>query len=148
MTRAPLLLVEDDAGIRQALEELLELMGVRVVSAVNGEDAWTLLHERGLSPALVLLDLFLPGLDGIALLGRIRADVRLRSLAVVTMSAAVKERPPLADAHLEKPFDVERLLAVVRQHCRQDILHPWAGTRAGGRPAAAAPHSSGGHTRQ
>lgn len=144
MARAPLLLVEDDAGIRQALEELLQLLGVRVVSAVNGEDAWTLLHERGLSPALVLLDLFLPGLDGVALLGRIRADARLRSLAVVTMSAAVKERPPLADAHLEKPFDVERLLAIVRAHCRQDV--PWAATRAG--RAAAAPQATGAHTRQ
>jgi DNA-binding response OmpR family regulator len=134
--RAPVLLVEDDAGIREALGDLLELLGVRVVVAGDGEEAWALLYDAGLYPALVLLDLFLPRLDGIALLGRIRADARLQSIRVVTMSAAVKERPPLADAHLEKPFDIERLLAVVRQHCRPDLARSWGRTPAGPSPAA------------
>ncbi len=118
--RTTVLVVEDDLGIREALADLLDLLGARIVIAEDGEDAWTLLHDRGLFPTLVLLDLFLPRLDGLALLGRIRADARLRSLAVVTMSAAVKECPPSADAHLEKPFDVERLLEVVRSYCRPD----------------------------
>ncbi len=117
MSRTSVFLVEDDPGIREALVDLLELLGARVEVAVDGEDAWELLREGGLHPGLVLLDLFLPRLDGVALLGRIRADARLRSLTVVTMSAAVKECPPGADAHLEKPFDLERLVSVVRACC-------------------------------
>jgi DNA-binding response OmpR family regulator len=117
LSRTSVLLVEDDPGIREALADLLELLGARVEVAVDGEDGWELLHDAGRWPSVVLLDLFLPRLDGVALLGRIRADARLRSLAVVTMSAAVKERPPGADAHLEKPFDLDRLVSVVRAFC-------------------------------
>jgi DNA-binding response OmpR family regulator len=124
--RKTVLLVEDDAGIRESLADLLDLLGARVIVAEDGEDAWTLLHDRRLYPTLVLLDLFLPKLDGLALLGRIRADARLRSLTVVTMSAAVKECPPTADAHFEKPFEVERLLEVVRAYCRpKDAERAW-----------------------
>jgi DNA-binding response OmpR family regulator len=131
--RTTVLLVEDDAGIREALADLLDLLGARVVVAEDGEGAWALL-DGGLFPTLVLLDLFLPRLDGLALLGRIRVDARLRSLTVVTMSAAVKECPPTADAHLEKPFDIERLVEVVRAHCR-----PEAAGRAWELPPAARP---------
>jgi DNA-binding response OmpR family regulator len=116
--RKPILLVEDDRAIREALAELLVHMGADVELAADGEAAWGLLAEEGLRPGLVLLDLFLPRLDGLALLGRLRADARFRSLSVVTMSAAVKEPPPGADGHLEKPFDLERLREVVLPHCR------------------------------
>jgi CheY-like chemotaxis protein len=116
--RKPVLLVEDDAAIREALAELVVHMGARVELAADGEAAWGLLADEGLRPGLVLLDLFLPRLDGLALLGRLRADARFRSLLVVTMSAAVKEPPPGADGHLEKPFVLERLREVVLPHCR------------------------------
>lgn len=116
---APVLVVEDDPGIRDALSDLLAYMGVRVEIAEDGEAAWALLDGAGLRPGLVLLDLFLPRLDGLALLGRVRADARLRALVVVTMSAAVKERPPGADDHLEKPFDLERLRRLVLPHCHR-----------------------------
>jgi CheY-like chemotaxis protein len=141
--RTTVLLVEDDAGIREALADLLGLLGASVVVAEDGEDAWARLHDRGLYPTLVLLDLFLPRLDGIALLGRIRADARLRSLTVVTMSAAVKDPPPTADAHLEKPFEFDRLVDVVRTHCRPEARRPWAGAPSGRSPAVPAHHAPG-----
>lgn len=139
--RRTVLLVEDDAGIREALADLLDLLGARVVVAVDGEDAWALLHDGGLYPTLVLLDLFLPRLDGIALLGRIRADARLGSLTVVTMSAAVKEPPPTADAHLEKPFEFDRLVDVVRTYCRPEARRPWVGAPGGRSPALRSHHA-------
>lgn len=136
LSRTSVLLVEDDPGIREALADLLELLGARVEVAVDGEDGWEILHDAGLRPTLVLLDLFLPRLDGVALLGRIRADARLRSLAVVTMSAAVKERPPGADGHLEKPFDLERLVSVVRAFCPPQAVEPGRAQRMAAGQAA------------
>lgn len=122
--RKPILLVEDEPAIRDALAELLVHLGARVELAADGEAAWGLLADEGLRPGLVLLDLFLPRLDGLALLGRLRADARFRSLSVVTMSAAVKETPPGADGHLEKPFAFERLREVVLPHCRSSEAAP------------------------
>ena len=115
MAGGPLILiVEDDACVRESLAELLEMEGYRVADARHGEEALAKLAT--LSPALVILDLHMPVLDGERFLARLRADERLRDLQVVLMSGSASgqaiDRLPV-QAVLPKPFEVDELLRLV-----------------------------------
>jgi CheY-like chemotaxis protein len=81
-----ILLVDDDADIREALKLALELEGYDVALARDGGEAWALL-DRDVRPCLVLLDLAMPVLSGPELLARIRADARLAALPIVILTA-------------------------------------------------------------
>jgi len=109
-----ILIVEDDACVRESLAELLEMEGYRVADARHGEEALAKLAT--LSPALVILDLHMPVLDGERFLARLRADERLRDLQVVLMSGSASgqaiDRLPV-QAVLPKPFEVDELLRLV-----------------------------------
>ena len=124
-----MLIVEDDPGVRtlmrsaMTLPELADLGPVRVLTAADAESAIGLLDGR--APDLVLLDLALPGEDGLTWCRRLKADPRLRQTPVVAVSALgvaaeVRERARAAgcDAYLAKPFDLDELVAVVRSWLR------------------------------
>lgn len=106
-----ILLVEDDAGMRDAIRALLERTGFRVDSANDGAEAWELL-SRGPRPAAVLADLYTPRMTGHDLVARIRRTPRLAGIPVIAMSGqrerATRDRPA-AQAFLEKPFSREQL---------------------------------------
>ena len=113
------LVVDDDADIRSALRNVLELQGYHVAVAANGREAWEWLQSTPL-PALVLLDLMMPVMDGAELLGRVRADTRLWSLPVVVISAFRSLAEPVtaeSQGFLAKPFDVEQLLDLASRFC-------------------------------
>ena len=115
--RPVVLVVEDDTAVRFLLGVVLvEDLDVRVVEAATGPAAVeALAAER---PALVILDLMLPGFGGLEVLRRLRADAATRAIPVVAMSAAVGGTQALADgcdAFLQKPFDLEDLVAVARR---------------------------------
>ncbi len=120
MSTPEVLVVDDDADIRESLTLALELEGYEVAAARNGREAWDLL-TAGEIPALVLLDLAMPVLDGGALLARIRADVRLRALPVVILTAfssLAAGVASLAQGCLHKPVDLVTVLSLVARHCR------------------------------
>jgi two-component system response regulator HydG len=111
------LVVDDDPGVRYTLREILEAEGLAVDEAASGEEA---LARFEAAPApLVLTDLRMPGMDGIALLRALAA--RAPAPRVVLLTAHGSERQAVeamkAGAHdyFRKPFDVEELLAVVRR---------------------------------
>ena len=79
------LLIEDDAGLRQALKMLLERRGYLVVEALDGREALTLLQDDPL-PSAVLLDLKLPGMNGWEFRERQLADPRLACLPTLVMT--------------------------------------------------------------
>jgi CheY-like chemotaxis protein len=109
-----ILVVEDEFGIAEAIYDLLSDEGYEVRLARNGAEG--LAAIRAQRPALVLLDVMMPVLDGRALLRQLRADPELRALPVVVMSAVNPSRLDLDlsyDAFLHKPFDIEALLAQV-----------------------------------
>jgi CheY-like chemotaxis protein len=105
------LIVEDEDGARQALAELVEMLGYQVTAMGSGEDAGLLPTE--LAPALLLTDLMLPGIDGAALAAGLRA--RWPHLKIVLMSGytedeAVRRGVREGEVHfLQKPFDVTAL---------------------------------------
>src|SRR5690606_12201193 len=114
----PRVLVVDDAeGIRTYLANLLELHGYQVDAAEDGRRALALL-ESGAAPDLVLLDVMLPGIDGIETLRRLREidpDVPVVMLSVVGKASTIVEAMRLgAVDYLNKPFEEEELEATLR----------------------------------
>jgi CheY-like chemotaxis protein len=103
------LLVEDDAGMRDAIRALLERAGFRVSVAKDAAEGWELL-ARGPRPVAVLTDLYTPRMTGHDLVARIRRTPRLASIPVIAMSGERASRTrPAAEAFLEKPFSREQL---------------------------------------
>ena len=105
------LVVEDDRGVREALVALLELEGYAVEAVTDGSAALPIIDAG--PPDLVVSDVSMPGMDGFALLARVRADHP--TLPVLLLSAAF--RGPLGDGvdFIPKPFDVDHLLAAVER---------------------------------
>ncbi len=113
MKEPEILLVEDEPSSSEALSFWLRLNGFRVILAGNGEEALKRLEER--VPALVLTDVMMPMMDGLALLRQIRSRDDLAQVPVVLMSAAhtiLEQDLPVAAA-LRKPLDLHQLLATV-----------------------------------
>jgi two-component system, cell cycle response regulator DivK len=76
MANEVILLVEDDSKSRKLVRDLLTVKGYEIIEAETGEEGVRLAQER--RPGLVLMDIRLPGIDGIEALGRLRADVATR----------------------------------------------------------------------
>lgn len=111
-----ILLVEDEPGIRESLELLLELEGFSVVSAANPVQALEKL--RSLDCDLIITDQMMPRMDGLTFLRHVRAQPRLARTPAIMVSAV--PRPPqllesLADAFIGKPFEATRLLDTIRR---------------------------------
>ena len=121
----PILVVEDDPDIREALVGFLELQGLDVRSAANGKEALATLTQAP-TPALVLLDMALPIMDGHKLLNVRKSTESLSEVPVVIVSAgmSVMNARDLAvyganygvAAFLKKPVDPRQLLETIERH--------------------------------
>jgi two-component system response regulator MprA len=113
---AHVLVVDDDEQIRSPLRRLLALEGYSVAIAMNGEDALRQAAER--FPDLVVLDVMMPGLDGIEVCRRLRASDSRLCIIMLTARDAVPDRvlglETGADDYVVKPFAFAELLARVR----------------------------------
>ena len=111
------LLVEDNEKNMKLLRDVLQAKGYAVLEAGTGEDAVALSASE--LPALVLMDVQLPGIDGVEALRRLRAAERTASIPVVALTAQAmdgdRERFLAAgfDGYLSKPVDLTELLATV-----------------------------------
>lgn len=116
----PILIVEDDADLREMMAQLLTLEGFKAEAVANGQDALEYL-SKGDPPDLILLDLMMPVMDGWEFRRRQRQDPLVAGVPVVVLSALDHTRA--ADlgetAFLKKPLDFDRLLELVRLHCRE-----------------------------
>ncbi len=120
---ALILNVNDNQGARYMVTRLLERAGFRVIDAVSGQDALTIISRE--KPDLVVLDLRLPDIDGFEVCRRIRNDPSAQSVKVVHTSATfvstdikVQSLDGGADAYLAQPFEVEELVATVKSLLR------------------------------
>jgi CheY-like chemotaxis protein len=114
---APILIVDDDLDIREALVETLEDMGFPVVTAAHGSEALALLRHTPVLPSLILLDLMMPVMDGYRFWEELRRDPELASIpvAIITAGHGVDRSRLGQGIHiLPKPINVPRLLTVVR----------------------------------
>jgi CheY-like chemotaxis protein len=115
----PILVIEDDGDVREALSEFLELYGYTVVCSENGRSALAEIRTRAVSPALILLDLLMPVMDGQTFLSRARQDQRIKGVPIVVVTAHPSVEAPGASAVLRKPIKAERLLSTVRRFVRE-----------------------------
>jgi CheY-like chemotaxis protein len=115
------LVVEDDADIRQALLEVLQDHAYDAVSAGNGQEALARLQSTATRPCLILLDVMMPVMDGWTFRTAQASDPELRSIPVVVLTAHASA-PQVAEAmdvagYLRKPVKLDTLLATVHRFC-------------------------------
>jgi CheY-like chemotaxis protein len=119
MANEVILVVEDDSKSRKLVRDLLTFNGYEIIEAETAEDGVRLALER--HPSLVLMDIRLPGIDGIQALGRLRAEVVTRGIPVMAMTASVmaSDRQRVLDAGFDafqsKPIKIKDFLAAVEQ---------------------------------
>ncbi|QDE71957.1 two-component system response regulator [Myxococcus xanthus] len=111
------LVVDDDADIREAVQDILSFEGYAVTQAANGQEALALLTgPNALRPCLILLDLMMPVMDGEEFVGRIQQEQRLTELPIILVTASGRGQVPGVRAVLKKPFDMDVLLSTVGEH--------------------------------
>ncbi|HSN96635.1 MAG TPA: response regulator [Candidatus Nanopelagicales bacterium] len=113
--RAPVLVVDDDAELRDTLRELLEEAGYDVYCAGNGREALDLLGRADPPPGIILLDMMMPVMSGQELLVALKQVHALAAIPVTIVSAS--DDPPPGSSYLHKPVDVDALLGLVEKAC-------------------------------
>ena len=111
-----MLVVDDDASIRELVAEALEGAGYTVKTAEGGAKALDMVAQA--VPDAIVLDIWMPTLDGFDFMRTLRATDRTRDVPVVAISAAYPERAALdlgVQEFVAKPFEVSALLAAVER---------------------------------
>ena len=120
MANELILIVEDNEKNLKLVRDVLRFHGYRTVEAIDGESAITMSAEH--LPALILMDIQLPGIDGIVAMTRIRADERTKHIPTVALTASVmsgdRERFDDAgfDGFIAKPIEVKNFPGQVREY--------------------------------
>jgi two-component system cell cycle response regulator DivK len=115
-----ILIVEDNEKNMKLARDLLQYHGFATLEATNAEDGLVLAREK--RPRLVLMDIQLPGMDGVTALAELRAEAATATIPVVAMTASVmkedRERFEKAgfDGFITKPIDVRAFPQQVRDH--------------------------------
>jgi len=120
-----ILVVEDEVAIQELLRYSLEQAAFEVVIADTAEEALTEIHAQ--LPAMVLLDLMLPGMSGVTLAKRLRGEARTRELPIIMVTARAGENDRVqgldvgADDYVSKPFSPKELIARIRALLRRSL---------------------------
>ncbi len=121
-------IVEDDENIRQMESYALKNSGFEVAECEDSEEFFALMKRK--TPQLVILDVMLPGEDGLSILRRLRSDAQTAKIPVVMVSAkdseldAVKGLDAGADDYIAKPFGVMELISRVKAVLRRTDSRP------------------------
>jgi two-component system phosphate regulon response regulator PhoB len=133
MAKEKILVIEDESDIAEIMQYNLAREGYRVSVLSDGDDAFD--HVLAESPDLVLLDLMLPGSDGLDLCRRFKQDPVTRSVPVIMVTAKGEESDVIlglgmgADDYVRKPFSPKELVARVRAVLRRGQLRVEANNR-------------------
>ncbi|MHB1326361.1 MAG: response regulator [Thermoleophilia bacterium] len=112
------LIVDDEASLRTLVRANLEVDGLEVSEAVDGIEAMRMLAES--QPDLILLDIMMPGKDGIEVLEDLAADEKLKGIPVILLTAKGEQEDLEkgaalgASGHITKPFDPEQMVRTVK----------------------------------
>ncbi len=124
MVRTSILVIDDEKGVQTSLQGILEDMGFETHGVCTGEDGLALLASRDFS--VVLLDIWLPGMDGLQVLEQIRKMAPLTSVVMISghasIETAVRATKLGAFDFIEKPLSLEKTLVVVKNALHQHKL--------------------------
>ena len=122
------LIADDDRAIRESLERALELEGYTATVVADGVQALTALHRE--APDLIILDVMMPGVDGLGVCRVVRAEGSRIPIMMLTarveVGARVEGLDAGADDYLAKPFELDELLARLRALLRRAPAEPSA----------------------
>src|SRR5438093_10690793 len=127
----PALIIEDDADIAESVKYNLESEGFSAVVASTGEQGLTLALDAHTPPGVIVLDLMLPGMNGMELCRRLRRENQTRRTPIIMLTDKTSEADRIAglalgaDDYIAKPFSVRELMARVRAVLRrvdEDVL--------------------------
>ena len=119
MANELILIVEDNPKNLKLVRDTLQVTGYQTIEAETGEERVRLAHER--RPALILMDIQLPGINGVDALQQLRADPMTSAIPVIAVTASVmtQDRTRIMAAGFDgfhgKPISVRQLLATVRE---------------------------------
>jgi two-component system phosphate regulon response regulator PhoB len=128
MGKEKILIVDDEEDIVELIRYNLEKEGYRIVCAYSGEEA--LRFTRGELPQLIVLDLMLPGMNGLEVYHILRKEPRTAEIPIIMLTARGKERDIVtglelgADDYITKPFRLKELIARIRAVLRRSSLLP------------------------
>ena len=120
MAQASILVIEDDAKSLKLLRDVLQFRGYTVLEAKTGEAGIELAREQ--PPALILMDVQLPGMDGVAARQVLKADARTRHIPVIALTAFAMKGDPERflgegfDGYVAKPIEVKELPGLVERY--------------------------------
>jgi len=123
-----ILVVDDDRDVAQSIELALRRRGFRVTLAYSGVEALKLL--RRYKPKLVILDVLMPGMSGLEVCRRLRADTNTEDLPIIFLTARGQERDRIeglrvgADDYVAKPFNLEELVLRIKAVLRRVTGRP------------------------
>jgi CheY-like chemotaxis protein len=126
MSERKILVVEDNDMNMQLVEFLLEEGGYAIVKATSGEEALALTQNGAgsITPDLILMDIHLPGMDGLSVVRAMKADTRTAAIPILALTAHAmrgdKDRFLEAgcDGYISKPIDVKTFIASIERYLR------------------------------
>jgi two-component system phosphate regulon response regulator PhoB len=123
MAQKRVMLVDDDRDCRAVLRAILERLKIRVVEAADGRQA--LQHARRRHPDLIVMDIRMPGMNGVDACRAFKSDAQLRHIPIVVLSGAMRQNRldqiarldelTLYDAYVAKPFQYAAVLNIVKE---------------------------------
>jgi CheY-like chemotaxis protein len=122
MAHRKILVVEDNDMNMQLVEFLLEEGGYRIVKATSGEEALSITRNGHPAPDLILMDIHLPGMDGLSVVRAIKSDERTARIPILALTAHAmrgdKDRFLEAgcDGYISKPIDVKTFIASIERY--------------------------------
>lgn len=126
MVKKTVMVVDDEKDIRELIRFNLEKEGYKVISIADGEAA--LEEARAQRPDLIILDVMLPGIDGVEVCFKLKSDASMKAIPIVMLSAKSDESDQLvglkigADDYLVKPFSPKVLVAKVSAILRREAI--------------------------
>jgi two-component system phosphate regulon response regulator PhoB len=126
MAKETILIVDDEEDVLELLRFNLEKNGYKIETAVSGEEA--LKKARTKLPALIILDLMLPGIDGLEVCKKLKSDAKTENIPIIMLTAKSEESDIVtglelgAQDYITKPFSPKVLVARVRRNLQKNIV--------------------------
>lgn len=114
---ASVMIVDDEDVLLEMVAALIEDLGYRAVIATNGREALAALEAESDPPLLIISDVMMPQMNGIALAQAVKTHPRFQQVPVVLMSAANRPQTQgIADHFIHKPFDLDHIERLIEQY--------------------------------